>query len=212
MVKYIASIIVISLLLNFFIIGVFGNSAVEAGFWEENKDGVYSVVKGFLLLWIINYFRTNTGLSLEENDDNNVEEEFGINDVEQRMVELVNFEREKASLSPLIVDYRLVEIARLKARDMIDNNYFDHISPKYGTPFAMMQEEEINYLLAGENIAGARTVEKGFEKLMESTEHKENILEEKYDKVGIGVISGGPYGLMIVQEFIDTGKQESNSP
>jgi N-acetylmuramoyl-L-alanine amidase len=37
---------------------------------------------------------------------------------------------------------------------------------------------------------------------MNSPTHKDNILEPKYTRIGIGAIDGGPYGKMFSQEFI----------
>ncbi len=40
-----------------------------------------------------------------------------------------------------------------KSQDMIDNNYFSHNSPTYGSPFDMLKKFGISYKTAGENIA-----------------------------------------------------------
>ncbi|AST97187.1 CAP domain-containing protein [Shouchella clausii] len=120
---------------------------------------------------------------------------------EQQMVDLVNQEREKAGLQPLKVDQKLTEVARVKAQDMIDNNYFDHNSPTYGSPFDMMKQFGISYNTAGENLAGNQTVDAAHNALMNSQGHRENILNSNYTEVGIGVVDGGPYGKMFVQLF-----------
>jgi uncharacterized protein YkwD len=44
----------------------------------------------------------------------------------------------------LTIDPALVKAARLKSQDMIDKNYFDHISPTYGDPFKMMKTMAFN--------------------------------------------------------------------
>lgn len=121
---------------------------------------------------------------------------------EQKMLELVNSEREKAGLAPLIPDKELIKLARMKSRDMIENNYFGHNSPVYGSPFEMMKSYGISYKYAGENIAGAPTVEKAHSSLMNSPGHRRNILNPNYTHVGIGIIDGGPYGKMFTQLFI----------
>ncbi len=121
---------------------------------------------------------------------------------EQQMLNLINKERAANKLAPLQMDMRLVKVARMKSLDMIKNNYFGHTSPTYGTPFAMMKAQGITYKYAGENIAGAATVARAHTILMNSPSHKANILAPGFSKVGIGVIKGGPYGLMISQEFI----------
>jgi len=122
--------------------------------------------------------------------------------MEQQMVNLVNQERIKQGLKPYEVDMRLVKAARMKSQDMIDKNYTSHISPTYGSPFDMLKSMGITYKTAGENIAGAGTVDRAHTNLMNSSGHRANILYPTYNKIGIGIIQGGPYGLMITQMFI----------
>lgn len=120
---------------------------------------------------------------------------------EQQMVNLVNQERKSRGLAALTVDSKLVKVARMKSQDMINKNYFGHQSPTYGSPFDMMKAQGITYRYAGENLAGAQTVQQAHTNLMNSTGHRANILNTNYTKIGIGVVRGGPYGLMISQEF-----------
>ncbi|GAB6157174.1 hypothetical protein JCM39194_03740 [Desulfotomaculum varum] len=120
---------------------------------------------------------------------------------EQAMLNLINQERRAAGLQPLVYDAKLTELARLKAQDMITNNYFSHTSPTYGSPFDMMKNAGITYRYAGENLAGAPDVNTAHKNLMNSPSHKANILKPEYTKVGIGVVNGGPYGKMFVQMF-----------
>ncbi|MFZ5650609.1 MAG: CAP domain-containing protein [Bacillota bacterium] len=126
----------------------------------------------------------------------------GLTADEQRMLSLVNSERAKMGLSPLSANLKLTEVARVKARDMIANNYFSHTSPTYGSPFDMMRQFGITYHYAGENLAGAPAVDTAHTNLMNSPGHRANILKANYNEVGIGIISGGPYGKMFVQMFI----------
>ena len=126
----------------------------------------------------------------------------GLSADEQKMVNSVNKERVANGLKPLQVDMSLVKIARMKSQDMIDKNYFDHTSPTYGSPFDMMRNNGITYNYAGENLAGASTVDSAHTNLMNSPGHRANILNVNFTKIGIGVIDGGPYGKMLTQEFI----------
>ncbi|HHX74021.1 MAG TPA: hypothetical protein GX699_03870 [Firmicutes bacterium] len=118
------------------------------------------------------------------------------------MLGLVNAERAKAGLAPLKVDMALVKLARLKSEDMIKNGYFAHQSPTYGSPFEMMKAAGITYRIAGENLAGAPTVERAHSGLMNSPGHRANILRPSFTHVGIGIVSGGPYGMMFTQMFV----------
>lgn len=120
---------------------------------------------------------------------------------EQQMLDLVNQERQKQGLPALKADPELTKVARVKAKDMIDNNYFDHNSPTYGSPFDMMKKFGVEYKTAGENLAGNSSVEGAHQNLMNSQGHRENILKSDYTNVGIGVVDGGQYGKMFVQLF-----------
>jgi len=121
---------------------------------------------------------------------------------EQKMFNSVNQERAKAGLPALKANGELLKLARLKAQDMINKGYFDHTSPTYGSPFDMMKAAGVSYRYAGENLAGASTVDTAHINLMNSPGHRANILNTNFKEVGIGIINGGPYGKMYVQMFI----------
>ncbi|WP_027417141.1 CAP domain-containing protein [Aneurinibacillus terranovensis] len=121
---------------------------------------------------------------------------------EQQMLNLVNQERQKQGLAPLKINMQLEKMARVKAKDMIDNNYFSHQSPTYGSPFDMMKRFGVSYRTAGENIAGNSSVQAAHQALMNSAGHRANILNGSFTQVGIGIVNGGPYGKMFVQDFV----------
>ncbi|MGE5484767.1 MAG: CAP domain-containing protein [Ignavibacteriales bacterium] len=121
---------------------------------------------------------------------------------ERQMFDLVNKERRAVGLSPLELDMRLVEQARLKSQDMSRLGYFAHQSPTYGSPFDQMKKAGISYRAAGENLAGAPTVEMAHDGLMNSPGHRANILNATYTHVGIGVATSSRYGLLFTQMFI----------
>jgi uncharacterized YkwD family protein len=124
---------------------------------------------------------------------------------EQLIVNLVNQERVKAGLKPLQVDYKLVKVARLKAKDMVDNHYFSHTSPTYGSPFDMMKSEGVSYRYAGENIAGNSTASGAMTAWMQSEGHRTNILNPNFTHIGVGVgYQASPYNIY-VQEFAQEG-------
>jgi|GEM_PF-329027 len=126
----------------------------------------------------------------------------GLTADEQRMLDLVNAERARNGLSPLKANLNLTKVTRLKAKDMIEKNYFSHTSPTYGSPFEMMKQFGVTYRTAGENLAGAPTVDSAHTNLMNSPGHRANILNASYKEVGIGILSGSRYGKIFVQMFI----------
>ena len=72
---------------------------------------------------------------------------------EAEVVRLVNDIRRQNGLKPLTENWELSRVARYKSQDMLDNRYFAHNSPTYGTPFQMMKAFGLSYRTAGENIA-----------------------------------------------------------
>lgn len=121
---------------------------------------------------------------------------------EKRMLDLVNAERAKNGLAPLALNKKVTEVARVKAKDMIDNKYFSHNSPIYGSPFEMLRSFGVSYRTAGENLAGNSSVDSAHTGLMNSPGHRANILNGNFKEVGIGIVNGEPYGKMMVQLFI----------
>lgn len=119
-----------------------------------------------------------------------------------QVLELVNQERAKQGLKALTLSDELTNVATIKAKDMRDNNYFDHTSPTYGSPFEMMRQFGVQYSSAGENIAaGQKTAQEVMNAWMNSSGHRANILNKDYEQLGVGYIQGGNYGTYWVQMF-----------
>ncbi|WP_152392372.1 CAP domain-containing protein [Paenibacillus guangzhouensis] len=116
---------------------------------------------------------------------------------DQEVLRLVNEQRASAGLNALTMDANLSKMALVKAQDMIQNNYFDHNSPTYGSPFDMMKKFGITFNSAGENIAkGQTTPSQVMNDWMNSEGHRANILGSSFTKIGIGF-----YNNAWVQEF-----------
>ncbi len=121
---------------------------------------------------------------------------------EARMLELVNQARNSVGLPSLYVEQRLTDFARSYSQEMIQYNFFGHVSPVSGNLQQRIQARGITgWTLAGENIAKAPNVEVAFQALMNSSSHRENILRPEFNCIGIGVVAG-PGGLYITQEFM----------
>ncbi|MFI3210080.1 MAG: S-layer homology domain-containing protein [Peptostreptococcaceae bacterium] len=115
---------------------------------------------------------------------------------QDEVLRLTNIERVKVGAVALQANTKLSEVATLKSEDMINNNYFSHSSPIYGSPFEMMASFGLTFSKAAENIAwGQRTPEEVVTAWMNSEGHKKNILNGDYTHIGIGVAkdSSGRY-------------------
>ena len=122
-------------------------------------------------------------------------------DLEEKMLQLLNEERTKRNLSALRPDSALTNLAIAHSKDMFARGYFSHISPEGESPFDRMKEANIHYLTAGENLALAQSLSIAHTGLMNSPGHRANILNPSFGHIGIGILDGGIYGLMISQEF-----------
>lgn len=113
---------------------------------------------------------------------------------EAEVIRLVNDIRKQNGLSPLTANWELSRVARYKSRDMVDNRYFAHNSPTYGTPFEMMRAFGLSFRTAGENIAyGYATPQKVVDGWMNSSGHRANILNASYKQIGVGYVAKGNY-------------------
>lgn len=121
---------------------------------------------------------------------------------EQEVFNLINEQRTKNGLAALKINDELQNVARIKAKDMVDNNYFSHNSPTYGTPFQMIKSFGITYKAAGENIAGNSSNQGAVTAWMNSEGHRANILSNNYNYTGVAVVSSKTYGKVYVQMFI----------
>ena len=125
-----------------------------------------------------------------------------MNNDEKEVFDLINKQRTQNGLSPLKENSELQRVARIKAQDMVNNNYFSHTSPTYGSPFDMMKSFKISYNTAGENIAGNSSNSGAVTAWMNSPGHRANILNSSFNQTGIGVVTGSKYGKIYVQMFI----------
>jgi len=134
----------------------------------------------------------------------------------QKVVDLTNQERVKKGLTPLVINSTLSESALLKAQDMFNNNYWAHNSPQGKTPWDFFKSVDYQYSVAGENLAkdfyDTDSVVKAW---MKSPTHRENILNQKYQEIGIAVVDGvldGVKTTLVVQHFATPLNALANSP
>lgn len=122
-------------------------------------------------------------------------------DLEAEMLDMLNEERRKKGLDPLQADEESKTVARNHSLDMFSRGYFSHISPEGQTPGNRMRKGGVRFLTSGENLALGQTLLICHNGLMNSPGHRANILNPAYGRVGIGILDGGKYGLMITQNF-----------
>jgi uncharacterized protein YkwD len=106
---------------------------------------------------------------------------------EKEVLDLVNVERSKEGLQPLVWDDQLAAVARAHCVDMAQRRFFAHTNPDGLSPFDRMRNAGIAYRAAAENIAVGQSTPAGVvESWMNSPGHKANILNGRYTHIGIG--------------------------
>jgi uncharacterized protein YkwD len=122
------------------------------------------------------------------------------------IVALSNVERMRAGLPLLLWNQRLVAVAEAKAVDMIEKQYFDHVSPDGTDIGILMDRYRYDYLRVGENLAmgdfaSSSHVVDGW---MNSPGHRANIMNAAFTEIGVAAIRGAYEGREVwyaVQEF-----------
>ena len=113
---------------------------------------------------------------------------------EMKFLELANKERTARGLAALVVDPLLVQVGRRHSREMAEKSYFSHTSPteKLKTPmdrYLAMETRRPSWALVGENLFYCSIVDtdRGHTAFMNSEGHRDNILESRYERMGVGV-------------------------
>ncbi len=123
----------------------------------------------------------------------------------QKVLDQTNQERSKLGLGNLKYNSLLSQSATKKAQDMFNNNYWAHNSPNGTTPWDFFKLVGYKYSVAGENLArDFYDTESLIKAWMKSPTHKANILNDKYQEIGIGVVNGTLGGIkttLVVQHF-----------
>ncbi len=122
---------------------------------------------------------------------------------------LTNKTRADAGLNPLVLNEKLNNSALAKCNDMVAKDYWSHNNPSGQTPWHFITDQGIPYIHLAENqAAGFDNSNAVMNGLLESPEHKANILDPKFTDVGFGVcksssfvgVEGDP-ALIVVEHF-----------
>jgi len=126
--------------------------------------------------------------------------------IEQDLYKLVNREREKHDLAPVILSTPLSVLGRKHSQDMAGRGRkeISHFSTSGEAYSERLVEEGFYFKKNGENVAFSETfmsefIHQGF---MDSPGHRANILDPDFDEVGIGVVFKEDNGYYVTQDFI----------
>lgn len=125
----------------------------------------------------------------------------------QEILELVNRERARIGVAPLIMDENVRKSAQLKAEDMATKGYRQHNIPGtdnwYSSEMANLMHEAGCRTVSENWVSGEHMSSRGaFNGWMKSEPHRKAIQDPNYTKIGIGV-SGrtGEISEVAVQHF-----------
>lgn len=164
---------------------------------SKRKIFVFFIFVIFILIETISFASYIEARNGEEETKNKIElminEEASLKEVENKTLNLINEYRKQNGLDELKPISRLQDMAKLKAEDIVTNEYFSHTSENLGTPFEMLKNNGVEYKVAGENLAGSTTPEKAVDAWIKSPAHKENILDSEFEYTGIYVTESPVY-------------------
>src|SRR5579875_59834 len=139
----------------------------------------------------------------------------GFDVLEKQMLELLNLDRlnpaNRAETSghalPLQWDPKLAQIALAHSQGMAMRHYFSHVDPNGDSPVERFYKVGIQWRSMGENIAKNETVERAEAAFMNEPcfqpNHRGNILNPQFNRVGIGVVRGADGLLYVTQDFAE---------
>ena len=121
------------------------------------------------------------------------------------LVQLTNQDRTALGMKPLSISPVLEQAAKLKAQDMVANNYFAHTSPTGSTPWYWFGKAGYKFLYAGENLAVNFSESSDVQNAwLNSPTHRANVLNPNFTEIGIATAQGqykGNQTLFVVELF-----------
>lgn len=128
---------------------------------------------------------------------------------EARFLALANKERGRVGLKPLTGNPLLVSIARRHSEEMYRLDYFAHESPNPDARTPMQRylagvKSYPGYALVGENLYYCSRVDvnRGHRAFMNSPHHRENILDPRFESMGIGIFKGRDGSFYVTEMFL----------
>ena len=108
------------------------------------------------------------------------------------VIEWTNSQREQNGLLPLQENPRLNTSAAIKAEDMIQEQYFAHESPSGVKIADLAKDVGYDFILIGENLAlgNFKNDQVLVRAWMDSPGHRANMLNPKYQEIGVAVARG----------------------
>ena len=109
----------------------------------------------------------------------------------QKFIRWVNARRHNIGCPELKWDDRIAAVALSHTRDMVSRNFFSHTNPDGKDPFNRLEEANLNFSAAAENIAsGPKTGKEVYEIWLHNPNHRRNMLDCRFTRHGVGRVEG----------------------
>jgi uncharacterized protein YkwD len=122
---------------------------------------------------------------------------------EQHIFQLANQARKDAGVEPLQWNEQAAEAARAHARLLAQNQALSHQFSGEPALRERLGATGLRFDAAAENVADAESADEAHEALMNSPPHRTNLLNPKYNSLGIGVAMNGGQ-LYVTEDFAHT--------
>lgn len=124
--------------------------------------------------------------------------------LQKKVISIVNQNRKKQGLEALTMDEKLMKAAQDRAKELTKS--FSHTRPNGTSCFTIFEKYKITPTASGENIAaGQRSAAAVMDSWMNSPGHKENIMNNRFKKIGVGlvIVPNDMYSYYWVQMFTE---------
>ena len=133
------------------------------------------------------------------------------------IIEVINSERRKLNIEELKPDESLMQAAQIKAEDMARRKYISNMDPENNSTWELVKKNNYNYFIIGENLilTDLRSKDIVLNQMKINSVHKDNLLNQSFDDVGIGLARYGKYkendNLYIVVGLFANKENNTNS-
>jgi uncharacterized protein YkwD len=120
---------------------------------------------------------------------------------EQQLVADINQTRAQQGLPPVTVDGLLTKAALLHAQDMARRRFFGHFTPDGASLPDRLDAVGFHWSVAAENIALDEDESHANAALLQSPDHRANILDPRVQKIGVAALGVGVGAALYVEDF-----------
>jgi uncharacterized protein YkwD len=134
--------------------------------------------------------------------------------LEKQTLDLINRDRlapaffgeTRGRARPLLWDDRLAAVARAHSEEMVRNGYFGHDAANGASPADRISSAGILWTRVGENIASCQSIAQAESTFMDEPKfeqnHRWNILNPDYTRLGVGIAKASDGMLYITEDFV----------